>query len=285
MVWLNIFLKFLNTNIELMNIGNKKNNRKKIAIISYGNCANLGDRIGQSIILSMIPYDCYVDFLNLPPFWSDKYNNNHYDLVIIGTGHSIFHKTLNNNKFNKFLENQKKIIGVFGLQYHDLLDKKKFDNFTEKFTHIFVRNKKDLIFFKNKNIISHSGDILTSYFPLTNWTIDDKVVIHPDIQKNSQDGLQLVKKIQAHKIVESSRLHPLLAGLQSCDEFVFHEQKEMGNELKSNKFNNMLFDIFNKNFEAGIQYKVDRDLVLSYRKFVFNSLSLIEEKIKKSIQS
>ena len=268
-----------------MNIGNKKINRKKIAIISYGNCANLGDRIGQSIILSMIPYDCYVDFLNLPPFWSDKYNNNHYDLVIIGTGHSIYHETLNNNKFDKFLENQKKIIGVFGLQYHDLLDKKKFDNFTEKFTHIFVRNKKDLIFFKNKKIISHSGDILTSYFPLTNWTIDDKVVIHPDIQKNSQDGLQLVKKIQAHKIVESSRLHPLLAGLQSCDEFVFHEQKEMGNELESNKFNNMLYDIFNKNFKPGIQYKVDRDLVLSYRKFVFNSLSLIEEKIKKSIQS
>ena len=130
-----------------MNIRNKNINRKKIAIISYGNCANLGDRIGQSIILRMIPYDCYVDFLNLPPFWSDKYNNNYYDLVIIGTGHSIFHKTLNNNKFDKFLENQKKIIGVFGLQYHDLLDKKKFDDFTEKFTHIFVRNKKDLIFF------------------------------------------------------------------------------------------------------------------------------------------
>ena len=59
----------------------------------------------------------------------------------------------------------------------------------------------------------------------------------------------------------------------------------MGNEIKSNKFSNMLYDIFNKNFEPGIQYKVDRDLVLSYRKFVFNSLSLIEEKIKKSIQS
>ena len=48
---------------------NKKTIRKKIAIISYGNCANLGDRIGQSIILRMIPYDCNVDFLYLPPIW------------------------------------------------------------------------------------------------------------------------------------------------------------------------------------------------------------------------
>lgn len=268
-----------------MKIKNKKINRIKIAIISYGNCANLGDRIGLSIILRMIPYDCYVDFLNLPPFWSDKYDNNYYDLVIIGTGHSIFHKTLDDNKFFKFLENQKKIIGVFGLQYHDLLDKKKFDNFTEKFTHIFVRNKKDLIFFKNKKIISHSGDILTSYFPLTNWIIDDKIKIHSGIIKNNQDGLQLVKKIQSFKIVESSRLHPLLAGLQSCDEFIFYEQKEMGNEIKSNKFSSMLYDIFNKDFEPGMQYKVDKDLVLNYRKFVFNNLLLIEEKIKKSIQN
>ena len=53
---------------------NKITIRKKIAIISYGNCANLGDRIGQSIILRMIPYDCNVDFLYLPPFWNNKYD-------------------------------------------------------------------------------------------------------------------------------------------------------------------------------------------------------------------
>ena len=46
-----------------MNIGNKKIGSEKVAIISYGNCANLGDRIGQSILLGMIPYDCNVDFV------------------------------------------------------------------------------------------------------------------------------------------------------------------------------------------------------------------------------
>ena len=76
-----------------MNLKNNLISRKKIAIISYGNCANLGDRIGQSIILGMIPYDCSVDFLYLPPFWSNKHDNNIYDLVIIGTGHSVFFKT------------------------------------------------------------------------------------------------------------------------------------------------------------------------------------------------
>ena len=268
-----------------MNIENKKIGRKKIAIISYGNCANLGDRIGQSILLGMIPYDCSVDFLYLPPFWNKQHNNNIYDLVIIGTGHSVFFKTLNDSNFIKFLDNQNNIIGVFGLQYHDLLDKNVFNNFTKKFAHIFVRNKKDLTYFNNKNIISHSGDILTSYFPLTNWTIDSKINIKPGIIDNLQDGLSIVKKIQSYRVVESTRLHPLLAGLQSCDEFIFHEQTEMGNDIKSNKFNNMLYDIFNKDFEPGVQYRVDKDLVLKYRKFVFDKLLIIEDKIKEFLQS
>lgn len=263
-----------------MNLKNNLISRKKIAIISYGNCANLGDRIGQSIILGMIPYDCSVDFLYLPPFWSNKHDNNIYDLVIIGTGHSVFFKTLKDNNFIKFLDKQKNIIGVFGLQYHDLLDKNIFNEFTKKFVHIFVRNKKDLIFFNDKNIISHSGDILTAYFPLTNWSIDSKINIKPGIVDNLQDGLSIVKKIQSYRVVESSRLHPLLAGLQSCDEFIFHEQTEMGNEIKSNKFGNMLYDIFKKNFEPGAQHKVDKDLVLKYRKFVFDNLLIIQDKIK-----
>ena len=259
---------------------NKITIRKKIAIISYGNCANLGDRIGQSIILRMIPYDCNVDFLYLPPFWNNKYDNNIYDLVIIGTGHSVFFKTLNDNNFIKFLDKQKNMIGVFGLQYHDLLDKNIFNNFTKKFTHIFVRNEKDLIYFNDKNMISHSGDILTTYFPLTNWTIDGKINIKPSIVDNLQDGLSIVKKIQSYRVVESSRLHPLLAGLQSCDEFIFHEQTEMGNKIKSNKFKNMLYDIFKGDFNPGEQYKVDKNLVLKYRKFVFDNLLIIQEKIR-----
>ena len=259
---------------------NKSIIRKKIAIISYGNCANLGDRIGQSIILRMIPYDCSVDFLYLPPFWNNKYENNIYDLVIIGTGHSVFFKTLNDKNFIKFLDKQKNTIGVFGLQYHDLLDKSIFNDFTKKFTHIFVRNEKDLIYFNDKNIISHSGDILTTYFPLTNWTIDSKINIKPGIVDNLQDGLSIVKKIQSYRVVESFRLHPLLAGLQSCDEFIFHEQTEMGNKIKSNKFSNMLYDIFKEDFKPGVQYKVDKDLVLKYRKFVFDNLLIIQDKIK-----
>ena len=240
-----------------MNPENKSTIRKKIAIISYGNCANLGDRIGQSIILRMIPYDCSVDFLYLPPFWNNKYENNIYDLVIIGTGHSVFFKTLNDKNFIKFLDKQKNTIGVFGLQYHDLLDKSIFNDFTKKFTHIFVRNEKDLTYFNDK-----------------------KINIKPGIVDNLQDGLSIVKKIQSYRVVESFRLHPLLAGLQSCDEFIFHEQTEMGNKIKSNKFSNMLYDIFKEDFKPGVQYKVDKDLVLKYRKFVFDNLLIIQDKIK-----
>jgi len=54
----------------------------------------------------------------------------------------------------------------------------------------------------------------------------------------------------------------------------------MGNKIKSNKFNNMLYDIFKGDFNPGEQYKVDKDLVLKYRKFVFDNLLIIQDKIK-----
>ena len=257
--------------------------KKKVAIISYGNCPNLGDRIGQYIIFNMLPYNCEVKFLYLPPFWKYNSKNDIYDLVIIGTGHSVFYKTLEDESFLQFLKNQKKIIGVFGLQYHDLLDIKKFHAFTNLFCHIFVRNKKDLEFFSQNDKISHSGDILTSFFPLSQWTEEGKINIGPGVIHDNNDALSIIKKIQSYKTVESYRLHPLLAGLQSCDEFIFYEQKEMEKDQPSNKFKNMLYDIFETDFEEGVLYKVDKNKVLDYRKFVFKNLEIIEEKIKKIV--
>ena len=53
----------------------------------------------------MLPYNCEIKFLYLPPFWKDNNKNDIYDLVIIGTGHSVFYKTLENESFLQFLKN------------------------------------------------------------------------------------------------------------------------------------------------------------------------------------
>ena len=135
-------------------------------------------------------------------------------------------------------------------------------------------------FFSQKDRGSHSGDILTSFFPLSQWTEKGKINIIPRIVDDNNDALSIIKKIQTYKTVESSRLHPLLAGLQSCDEFIFYEQKEMGENRPSNKFNNMLYDIFGSDFKEGVLYKVDKNKVLDYRRFVFKNLEIIEKKIK-----
>ena len=139
--------------------------------------------------------------------------------------------------------------------------------------------KLGLEFFSQNDKITHSGDILTSFFPLTQWTEKGKVNIGPGVAHDNNDALSIIKKIQSYKTVESYRLHPLLAGLQSCDEFIFHEQKEMEKDQLSHKFNNMLYDIFGTNFEEGVLYKVDKNKVLDYRKFVFKNLKclLIDE--------
>ena len=40
----------------------------------------------------------------------------------------------------------------------------------------------------------------------------------------------------------------------------------------------MLYDIFKEDFKPGVKYKVDKDLVLKYRKFVFDNLLIIQDK-------
>ena len=42
----------------------------------------------------------------------------------------------------------------------------------------------------------------------------------------------------------------------------------------------MLYDIFKEDFKPGVQHKVDKDLVLKYRKFVFDNLLITQDKIK-----
>ena len=54
----------------------------------------------------------------------------------------------------------------------------------------------------------------------------------------------------------------------------------MGENQPSNKFNNMLYDIFESDFKEGVLYKVDKNKVLDYRRFVFKNLEIIEKKIK-----
>ena len=79
----------------------------KVLIISYSNRSNFGDRIGLDLVQRLLPPETEIFVSNLPPFWVEP--NNDFDLVIVGTGHSIFHESLD-KKFLDFLEKQNCVI-------------------------------------------------------------------------------------------------------------------------------------------------------------------------------
>jgi len=254
-----------------------------IAIISYGNCSNLGDRLGQGLMLSLLPTNVEIDFLNLPPFWKNP--NKQYDLIIVGTGHSIFHKTLEDDDFINFFNNSKQKIGFFGIQYHDLINEVILNDFISNLDYWYARNENDVFRYStyNPNIL-HTGDILTNSIPLSNWTIDGTVEIEESIIDNNFDSYKIISEIQKYRHVSSPRLHPLLVALNSAENFKYKEQREIqnGNEklvVKSNKFENMLFDIFKKKFEEENWYRVNREMVINYRILVEQNLKIVKKNL------
>ena len=49
--------------------------------------------------------------------------------------------------------------------------------------------------------------------------------------------------------------------------------------IKSNKFENMLFDIFKKKFDEDSWYKIDREMVINYRIFVEKNLKIVKKNL------
>ena len=85
----------------------------KVAVISFFNVGNFGDRLGYHIMNSILPSRCEVEHV---PFDSLAHNNRIYDLVIVGIGNSIFKDTLSPHFF-RIVESAKAAIGIFGTQY------------------------------------------------------------------------------------------------------------------------------------------------------------------------
>ena len=92
----------------------------KVLVVSKFFTRNFGDRLGFTNItylLNMCPNIELIDYDDLEVL---SKNPSDYDLVIIGTGNSLYYKMIN-EKFEHYLEKAKHLIGIFGLQYYETL--------------------------------------------------------------------------------------------------------------------------------------------------------------------
>ncbi len=285
----------LMTSNRLVNYGKDKENKTndeglKILIVSKFFTRNFGDRLGFhniTLLLSSLENIAFIDYDDLEKLSKDP---SQYDLLIIGTGNSLYHKMIN-DEFYQYLSKANKLIGIFGFQYYEkLLEKEKlFIKCIDLFDKIFLRYNQDVKFLRKtysrnkieiKNNIIHLGDWLILLFPNTLWFKDEKLNILPKepFIRNAMD--LYIQDIQMYRIIHSSRLHTLLCAFCSAEKVSYEEQYEKESGYKSGKFRGLLIDIFDKNFEEKELFFVDRKSVNIYRKKVSDNFDELKIYLK-----
>ena len=256
----------------------------KVLVLSYHNLANFGDRLGLDLVIRLLPPDAEVYLSPLPPFW--RQIDGSFDIVVVGTGHSIFHRTLE-KEFLDFLSKQRIVVGIFGLQYHEMLPLQRLKELFSTLDCWFSRSEYDIDFLGHRSSLprqfAHLGDWLINAFPIVSWTDERTCEIPADFIRQSQDIQRTIQQIQVFRRISSARLHPVLCALASAEEVRYQEQAEMGSECMSGKFHSMFLDVFGKAPEPGEWFKVDRRDVKLYKSSVYSKTELMREYIWKSI--
>lgn len=97
-----------------------------------------------TLLLSSLKNIAYIDYDDLEDLLKDPAE---YDLVIVGTGNSLYHKMINDN-FYQYLLRANKLIGIFGFQYYEkLLEKEQlFIQCINLLDKVFLRYNQDFEF-------------------------------------------------------------------------------------------------------------------------------------------
>ncbi len=250
---------------------------KRVAVISYYNDPNFGDRLGYHVLNGLLPPDVEVEHVSVVPWTADLSKS--IDLLIIGIGNSLNAATIRRPEFHDLLDHAGARVGLFGLQYAN-----QYRRFCapEQMAHVFdsldfwfARYRRDLeAYGTGRETERHFGDFLISAFPLAQWT-ENKVLTIPAKIKSQPVLLdRFIQQVQQYRSVVSYRIHPLLCALTSAERFKYYEQHEDPENNISGKFNNMLSDIFGRDFAEDEWHDVDRAAVVAYKRMVAENLEL-----------
>ena len=247
-----------------------------VAVISYNDVGNFGDRLGYHMINALLPGEADVHHLT---FRTLDQAREKYDLVVVGIGNSLFAPLLTDDLLN-VVKRGKAAIGIFGTQYRELLPRPALDRVIERLDTWFARYEDDILMYgRGRSNVTHLGDWLIDQFPMTKAYDDEPVKIGDEIWKELPLD-RTIQDIQRYKNVFSSRLHPLLCALTSAELVAYSEQpdKQMPG-IVSGKFRSMLIDIFGRSYEEKKFFIVDRDAVTRYKARVHGNVAKVGERI------
>jgi hypothetical protein len=243
-----------------------------VAVVSSGDGGNFGDRLGFHMINMLLPGEANVHHLTFNTL--DQARDN-YDLVVLGTGNSIFKPLLGDDVLD-IVSRGKASVGIFGTQYRELIPRPALDRLLDQLDTWFARCEDDVLMYGRgrKNVV-HLGDWLIDQFPMARGTVDEPLQISEEIRpEHALD--HAIRIIQMHRQVYSARLHPLLCALTSAELVAYAEQPdEQVPEVVSGKFRSMLIDIFGRTYPEKKFFIVDRDAVTRYKSRVHQNIGKV----------
>ena len=247
-----------------------------VAVVSYNDVGNFGDRLGYHMINGLLPGEADVHHLT---FRTLDQAREKYDLVVVGIGNSLFAPLLTDDLLS-VVKRGKAAIGIFGTQYRELLPRPALDRLLDRLDTWFARYEDDILMYgRGRSNAMHLGDWLIDQFPMTKAYDDAPVKIGDEIWKDLPLD-RTIQDIQRYKNVFSSRLHPLLCALTSAELVAYSEQPDKQSPgIVSGKFRSMLIDIFGRSYEEKKFFIVDRDAVTRYKARVHGNVAKVGERI------
>jgi hypothetical protein len=257
--------------------------RRRVIVVSHSNHRNFGDRLGYHVVNEVIPADCAVVHHHFRPFTARP--NENCDLLIVGTGHSLFQPFLTDDLM-RLVEKAPRVVGIFGTQFRDAIDRNRLDVILDKADAWFARHAIDLELFAGERTNGMLlGDWLISTFPMAEWTNPKRLVLGRIGHKVGGVWFhrpldRIIQRIQSYREVFSPRVHPLLCALTSAERVAYSEQRSRdGSGMITGKFGSMLQDIFGRVYPENEFFDVDREAVAAYKLKVQQGMRVVRERL------
>jgi hypothetical protein len=253
-----------------------------VAVISYHDVGNFGDRLGYHTINSLLPSDATVHHLSFQTL--DRARDS-YDLIVLGIGNSIYGPLLRDDLLD-VLKRGKAKVGIFGTQYRELIPRPSLDGIIDRLDTWFARYEDDVLMYgRGRSNVEHLGDWLIDQFPMTTPTDDGELLIGDEVMQELPLD-RTIQEIQRYKKVFSTRLHPLLCAFTSAETVAYQEQSAGGGSpIVSGKFRSMLIDIFGRTYPEKTPFAVDRDAVARYKKRVRGNVATVGARLDALLRS
>ena len=194
------------------------------------------------------------------------------DLLVLGIGNSIYQPLLT-DELQRLVDGVPHVVGIFGTQYRNQIDQGRMRSLLQRLDCWFARSEEDLLLYGDMaRHAEHLGDWLIDASPMAVADLDEPLVIGREVWDDPSLD-RLIQKIQRHRTVISTRLHPLLCALTSAEKVEYSEQFLGGSSEPSGKFRSMLYDVFRRSYPENTQWRVDRDRVWAYKEKVAGNVA------------